>query len=175
MERWKPINNYEGLYEVSSLGRVRSIPRVVRHSLGKILTIPGRIRKTPPGTNGYPVVSLSKNGVVRAFFVHHLVFRAFRGEPPEGMHIRHRDGNSSDCRLSNLRIGTPKQNAADRKLHGTHHIGCAVHNSKLTPSQVRKCRKLYGTVTNKELGDLFGISRSQASMAGQGKTYKDVK
>lgn len=110
-ELWRPVVGWEGLYEVSDQGRVRSLPRT---------TTKGRVLKLRLA-EGYPAVSLSKEAVVRTRKVHKLVIEAFIGPCPEGLEVRHLNGVSTDARLLNLRYGTRSENARDRVLHGTHN------------------------------------------------------
>lgn len=111
-EQWLPVVGYEGLYEVSNLGRVQSLPRT---------TTSGRIMKLDKDSNGYPRVMLSKNNVQRRFRVHKLVTRAFLGECPVGKEVCHVQDVKSNVCLSNLYYGTRKENVEDMKRHGTFH------------------------------------------------------
>lgn len=114
-EVWKPVAGLSGLYEVSSLGRVRSLPRdTVTGRLG------GRILKPSAGANGYLRVTMSMNGVPIRQFLHRVVLKAFIGDCPATQECRHLDGDRSNCALSNLAWGTKQENAQDRLAHGTH-------------------------------------------------------
>lgn len=116
MERWLPIDGYEGVYEVSDQGRVRSLDRVThdgKHLRGQILA-PFRM---PSGHIRYGLGRYGKSRTVKA---HRLVLIAFVGPPPEGMEALHRNGNPADNRLENLRWGTKSENAHDAVRHGSH-------------------------------------------------------
>ena len=86
-EIWKPIKNYEGLYEVSNLGRVRSLDRITkytnRHGNESSQFRQGEIKNQCDNGNGYKIVNLYKNNKGKTFYVHRLVVEAFRGEIPE--------------------------------------------------------------------------------------------
>src|SRR5690348_11081881 len=115
---WKDIPGYEGYYQVSSDGQVRSLDRETksknRWGSEHTLRIKGRVL-SPSKYRGYCSVSLVKNGEIERFLVHHLVLIAFVGNPPQpGMHCCHWNGVRHDNRVENLRWGTPKDNAADR-------------------------------------------------------------
>lgn len=107
-ERWRDVPGYEGLYQVSDMGNVRSARR--RGSPGGLLR-PGLSR-------GYPIVSLSDSGEGRSWRVHQLVAAAFVGSRPEGMEVRHLNGVKTDCRVGNLSYGSASENAADVIRHG---------------------------------------------------------
>lgn len=114
-ERWRAIPGWEGLYEVSDLGRVRSLDHQGRRQFHR-----GRILKELVVTRtGYRGVGLHRDGSVEQAYVHELVLRAFVGPRPEGFQTRHLNGQNTDNRLANLKYGTPVENAADKVLHGT--------------------------------------------------------
>lgn len=112
LERWLPIVGWEGFYEVSDLGRVRSLDRVVPHPRGD-LHLRGKILKLGYHMNEYRTTVLSRPGVRRTPYVHQLVLTTFIGERPEGMVACHGVGGRWDNRLSNLRWGTQSENVLD--------------------------------------------------------------
>ena len=118
-EEWRPVVGYEGLYEVSDAGRVRSLSREVRTGRGTRM-VDGRILSPARGVGGYPVVSLS-NGGARVRPVHRLVLEAFVGPRPAGTECCHGDGDPENNRLSNLRWDTHESNMDDQRRHGTNH------------------------------------------------------
>lgn len=118
-EIWKPVVGHEGLYEVSSLGRVRSLDREVVFRDGRTRKFAGVNLKSSIDSVGYPRVRLVKNlkGVTRR--VHELVVPAFQGPKPTPKHcVRHLNDVKTDNRLENLAWGTPKQNQQDKYLNG---------------------------------------------------------
>lgn len=107
MEKWKPVRGYQGLYEVSDLGRVRSL----------ITSIMLSVRGTGPG--GRPRVCLSKNRKRHWKLVYRLVLEAFRGPCPKGKEACHYpDRTVTNCRLKNLHWGTHEENSAQMVEHG---------------------------------------------------------
>lgn len=118
-EQWRPIPRYAGLYEVSDLGRVRGIDRVVIRSNGNPKTIPGTLRTQSIRKNGYASVTLSDHGKKRAELVHRLVLEAFVGPAQDSEEACHGDGDRSNNALTNLRWDTRSANHLDRRLHGT--------------------------------------------------------
>lgn len=125
-ECWRPVVGYEGFYEVSDLGRVRSVDRTVESIHGRTGTAyvshrRGRVLKPGITTSGHRYVVL-RSRITRT--VHSLVAEAFIGPRPPGMEVRHENGHPSDCCVTNLKYGTRSQNAEDSKRHGTHfHSG----------------------------------------------------
>lgn len=122
-EQWKPIPGYEGIYEVSAQGRVRSIDRL--DARGR--RIRGRVLKPETNRYGHLQVGLWSGGEKCKAYVHRLALLAFIGPPPEGMEGCHNDGNPSDNRLENLRWDTRSANMLDKVLHGTHHHANKTH------------------------------------------------
>jgi hypothetical protein len=121
-ETWKPVPQYEGYYEVSDQGRVRSLDRVILDSRGVTRRFRG-VELTPVGPNEnylYPTVFL-RTGVRttrRNTRVHVLVAGAFIGPRPVGHDVRHLNGNPGDNRLENLAYGTRSDNMQDASAHG---------------------------------------------------------
>jgi hypothetical protein len=124
-ERWVPIHGYEGHYEISSHGRVKSIQRFRRGKSGCMVPVPEKIMRQSQkkrSLNGrtlpYMEIRL-RDGSPRevrckAFLVHRLVAQAFIGELFDGCHVDHIDGNHSNNHYSNLRILSAKEHG---KLH----------------------------------------------------------
>ena len=114
IENWKPVVGYEGLYEVSDLGRMWSLERVNTrgyHRSGQYLT---------PYLDevGRPRVTLTSGTIRRTRHIHQLVLSAFVGPCPIGMEGCHNDGDAANNRLSNLRWDTRSENQRDRTRHG---------------------------------------------------------
>lgn len=112
-EIWKPVLGYEGLYEVSSLGRVKSLDRVVMHKNGKKTQRRGCIIKQYIGDVGYYCVRISKDGDGKHLRTHVLVCTAFHGQRPKGMEVLHLDGTRTNNRADNLMWGTRSDNMKD--------------------------------------------------------------
>jgi hypothetical protein len=97
-ERWKPIQGYEGLYEVSCLGRVRSLRRIKPN--GQF--VPDRILAQTPTRSGYARVSIQKNGIKWHARVHRLVAMAYIPNPMARVEVNHIDGNKLNNSSANL-------------------------------------------------------------------------
>src|SRR5262249_52870534 len=115
-ERWRPVPGYEGFYEVSDLGRVRSLHRRTVHGIQG-----GLLRKPLPLPNGYLYVALYAQGKSQNRLVHRLVLEAFPGPCPAGMECRHLDGDQANNTVANLAWGTHRENILDKRHHGTDH------------------------------------------------------
>jgi hypothetical protein len=171
-EIWKSVPGYEGLYEVSSEGRVKSCERMFVRSNGKPQPIREKTLTPRRGKYGYTYVvlckPLTKNKTCK---VHSLVAAAFIGPRPEGEQCCHNNGVRGDNRLVNLRYATPKENCADRVAHGTHTAGERNGRALVTPEDVKAIRALAGQRTQEQIGRLFGISRSNVSAIVRHETW----
>lgn len=160
MEIWKPVVGFEGLYEVSDLGRVRGVDRPVRTRGGKTRIMRGQIIKPQRHSQGYTQVGMRG----RTYPIHHLVAAAFLGPRPESMQIAHFDGDKTNNTLANLRYATPKQNAGDRIRHGRSGLGASNSQAKLTVQKVVRIRlAAQGGVPQDFIAQKFGISQQQVS------------
>jgi hypothetical protein len=121
VEQWRDVVGYEGLYQVSDQGRVRSVDRYVTSILRTSL-LKGKIRKLKTHKDGYSEIDLYKGGVRRTFLVHGLMMIAFVGPRPEGMQVLHIDSDPTNNTVDNLRWGTPKENVRDEIDRGTHNF-----------------------------------------------------
>lgn len=118
VEEWRPIPRLPG-YEVSDLGRIRSLDRVVLCKNTGPRRVAGRLMKLGANRRGYRSVHLYLEGRRIPREVHTLVALAFIGPRPPGKGIAHWDGNPGNNRLSNLRYATQAENIEDSRRHGT--------------------------------------------------------
>jgi hypothetical protein len=117
MPEWRTVPSYEGLYEVSDAGGVRSVPRqcVARRKTGAFTWIvPGGPLKPYVDRYGYATLLLSKDGTARRFKVHRLVCETFHGPQPEGCEVAHMNDDKQDNSASNLKWVTRRENMAHR-------------------------------------------------------------
>lgn len=119
-ETWRAVPGYEGAYEVSDVGQVRSLDRVARTRWGGTYPIQGQVLAPTVQTNGYKYVSLKADGTTRRVQVHVLVLEAFVGPRPERHQARHLDGGRLNNALANLAWGTASANIRDKTRHGTN-------------------------------------------------------
>ena len=170
-EIWRDIPGYEGRYQVSNLGRVKSLPRVTTRveSSGRKVAQPilGRILRDSTNKSGYRYVVLRSGGKSVTREVHVLVAAAFLGpRPNEEQQVRHLNGNRLDCSVENLSYGTRSQNQLDLyDYRGFHH--------RLTPDDVLEIRRrLELGETGRSLAKEFGVCESNISAIKHGGTFK---
>ena len=155
VEQWKPIPEWEGLYEASNLGRVKSLDHVAANGC----TYRGKILTPSTTSKGYQVVQLWDAPRKNTARVHRLVIAAFIGPIPDGLLVRHMNDNPADNRLTNLKLGTPQDNMDDKARHGrnywanrTHcnrgHLYSPENTYKKTSGgrECRECRRILGMI-----------------------------
>ena len=178
VERWLPVVGWEGLYEVSSWGRVKSLARGRANGpTGSLRQYPERIKKLVSSRNGYLYVTLYKNGVGTCRTVHSLVAEAFIGSRPKGMEVRHGSANRTDNQANKLCYGTPAENAADRDRDGTTAKGERNGNAKLTSEQVLYVRQQLENATRGTAARLareLGVNRSTIGCIKRCRTWADA-
>jgi hypothetical protein len=117
-----------------------------------------RLAASPERGRGYVHVNLYRHGAkLRHFRIHVLVMLAFVGPCPEGLEIRHLDGNKSNNRLGNLAYGTPTENGEDTRKLGLARRGEAHYHAKIAAETVREIRRLYSE--GRAVGDIAGLFR----------------
>lgn len=131
---------------------------------GRKLSNKWRQMKTGIHRKGYLYVNLTppEGGSYKTFRIHRLVLEAFVGPCPDGLECRHLNGIKSDCRLTNLKWGTPEENRKDNYRLNAYRIGENNQVAKLTNENVQDIRNRYtrGNVFMKELADEYGVSIS---------------
>ena len=171
-EVWKPIPGWEGLYDVSDHGRVRSLDRVIVNG-GITRMLRGRLLSTNTKQSGYATAALHKNGNRRSVSVHKLVLTSFAGERPNRSVCRHLNGDKADNRLVNLMWGTPAENERDSAIHGVKAVGTKNGQAVLTWSDVLLARVITasGLASAIEIAAVFGVSQTAILDAVSGKTW----
>lgn len=115
VEEWRDIEDFEGCYQVSNMGRIKSLERVVMRKDGKPLTVRERILKANKNEDGYLLVSLHGNGKKRAASIHRFVAETFIPNPDNKPQVNHLDENKTNNCVSNLEWVTNLENVN----HGT--------------------------------------------------------
>jgi hypothetical protein len=161
-EEWRPVVGYEGIYEVSDRGRVRSMPRRVHHPYRGIISLRGRFLRLS-NCKGYFRFDAYRNGAVEQLSVHAEVLKAFVGPKPAGCVCCHRDGNKTNNVPANLRWDTQKANNADKIAHGTY--------AKIPASKLDEIRALRATgLLHREIGAIVGVSDKHVGNILSGRT-----
>jgi len=159
IEIWKSVVGHEGLYEVSNLGNVRSVPRIDSkgHERGGHL-----MKLTMRKRDGYVDVALCKDGRRVRVKVHILVLRAFHGECPTRDHqTRHLDDNRANNAATNLAWGTAQENADDKVSHGKTAKGeCNGGGGKLTATKIAEIKtRLAAGDVGAHIAKDYGVTR----------------
>jgi hypothetical protein len=176
-ERWLPVVGYEN-YEVSDIGNVRSLDRVVpsRNRWGPYLhVVRGRLLKQSPVTGGYPAVTLCQEGRESTRRVYRLVLEAFAGPCPPGMQALHGPHGKLDSRWpENLRWGTPAENAADKLRDGTWQGAERNGQAKLRWADVIEIRRRAAAGEHhRVLAREFHMGHSAISLIVRRETWRD--
>lgn len=167
IEIWKPILNYEGMYQISNKGRVRSCDRYVKGGKFRI----GKIRKQSTTPKGYKRVTISKDGESKNFMVHRLVAEAFIQNPDNKPQVNHIDGDKANNKANNLEWCTNGENqihawkcglnkGAKGLLKGGNHPGAKTIRC-LTTDEIFECIR--------SASKIYGIDRSDISRCCKGK------
>lgn len=174
-ELWLPCPEYEGRYEVSSLGRIRSLPREELAASGVRRKVRGGILNPMLSPDGYPRVSLRKDGKLRTMTLHRLICRAFHGEQPNPIHkeVAHLDGVRTNARADNLKWVGKFQNHSHRREHGTLPKGERHPQAKLTEQAVRDI--LSSALTARALAERYGVSRDTVADIRRGRRWPHIQ
>lgn len=146
-EEWRPIAGYEGLYEISNLGRVKSLERIVtytrRERNGRVNEVNQHVKehivKQGRRHDGYADVPLSRNGVTTLHVVHRLIAQAWIPNPNNYRTVNHIDGDPSNNSLSNLEWTNDRQN----NLHAVQHF----MRSQCIPVYCEETQKVYASLS----------------------------
>lgn len=169
-EIWKDIAGYEGLYQISNFGRVKSFNG---------LWTKVKILKPSLRNNGYIFVTLFKNGKTKMFYIHQLVARAFIPNPENKPTVNHKFGNRLDNYCESLEWVTFAENQQHAFDTGIQKRGAESVFSKLTAEQVLYIRKNYKSYdinfSANALARKFGVSTATIYNIIHGKRYKNVE
>ncbi len=161
IEEWRDVVGYEGLYQVSNLGRIKNVWCKRKELIGKILK--------PSGTR-YPHLTLHKDSKKRSIDLHILVARAFLGPCPVGYTVNHANGIKHDCASSNLEYRTHQENV----LHARDVLGAYIgdRNGARTKPE-RHCRGSSSPNTNITECDVSDMRNRYAAGDSPGKLHKE--
>lgn len=174
-EQWRDINGYEGWYQVSNLGRVKSLDRIVDHvsknGLRSSMMRRGHIFKLVLSTAKYPTTTLSKHSKIKKFLVHRLVAEAFIPKIEGKDIVNHKDSNPQNSHVSNLEWCTYSENNIHAMESGRSHLRILDH------TQVKTIRSIYRKTHIKsiDLANYFKISFRQLRRIANGYSYSHIK
>ena len=130
MEIWKEVKGYEG-YEVSSLGRVKSLARTVVYKDGRVYKYKSKVLKPRTGTNGYLIVNIVKDTKCKTRSIHQLLAEAFLNHTPDGykLVVDHIDNNPLNNELGNLQVITARENTSKDRKGTSKYTGVCWHKN----------------------------------------------
>lgn len=172
MTEWRDIVGFEGAYQVSSCGAVRSLDRTVKVR-GGFRPVRGQMLSQKLDRNGYVVVQLYKERRQTSRTVHSLVAEAFLGPRPFGYQVCHGDHDRTNNILTNLRYGTVLENHQEKVAAGRSARGEGVNTAKLTEALVVNMRneRASGALVD-ELSAKYGVSSVAVSKICNGTNWK---
>lgn len=182
-EEWKDVIGWENWYQVSDLGRVKSLERQIKYKSGSIRNQKSSIIKGYPNKKFYLKLNFKMNTKRTMFSIHRLVAIAFLPNPlnlPEVNHIGKypdgREGNKLDNRAISLEWCTRKQNVNHSWENGlsVSIVGETHYKSKLTNNNILDIRKIGKSKTLKEISDIYNITESNVSYILKSKTWKHI-
>jgi len=173
VEIWKPVVGYEGLYEVSNQGNVRSVDRTVKHEYKGTQFCKGKMLKAKTDNTRRMSVGLSKNGKTeKNKRISHLVAEAFIGPRPVGLLVLHGEKGVSVNTPENLSYGTHSKNQGEDKLRdGTDNRGEKQGRSKLTKDQVIRIKNNKEKRTTSKWAKEFNVSPANICAIKTGRSW----
>jgi len=179
-EIWKPVVGFEGFYEVSSLGRVRSLDRTTTTRGNKIKPYKrswkGRIL-SHSFIEGYPSVILYKESEPHTLRIHRGVLSAFLRLPKSGEVCMHLDHCRSNNHLTNLKWGTQRENMQQSVDDGKLCKGEDKPFAKLSNTDVQEIKSLLrdgSRLTHREIGKRYGVTVGVISNINTGRAWKHI-
>lgn len=169
METWKDVAGWEGMYQVSDQGKIRSLDRTVIRRDGKVKRFRGKdLKLNGAGNHGYLAIKFTRNSSPHFYLVHRLVLTAFVRPGKGSEEGCHDDGNKRNNVVTNLRWGSREENCKDRIRHG-------VNGKKLVPSDIRKVRRLRKKGwTQHAIGAEVGVSPTMVGNILRGDSWFNV-
>jgi hypothetical protein len=176
-EIWLPVVGYEGYYDISNMGNIRSLYRTVKRKNGTTLNIPFKTKSVKTAKSGYAYVHLDKDGIRKFCSVHRLVAKAFLPNTENKKCVNHINSVRDDNRVVNLEWVTPTENMQHAiRVGSMDFVGEKHPNAKLTNKDVAEIFKLYktGKYTQSYIGKLYGVSFSCVSAIVRGAKWTQV-
>ena len=177
-EVWKDIPDFEGSYQVSNMGRVRSVDRVIAIKDGSMRKHKGKVLKTYLNNKGYELLKLSNDNGVTNKTVHRLVLETFKPHVNmKDLEVNHMDGDKLNNHLTNLEWSTGHDNVLHAYNTGLiTNIGEGSPNAKLSNADVLEILQRLDTgESQKDIRLDYGVSKSCISMINSGLRWRSVK
>jgi hypothetical protein len=172
IEVWKDIPEYEGHYQISNLGKVRSLDRVVIFRLNRKRFFKGMILKNIFLTSKYYGVNLVKGKKRQQFTIHRLVATCFVSNPFDFPEVDHIDCVKTNNNFNNLEWVTSEENTRRAKENGLMPKGVDNHKSKLTEEQILDIRSSH--LINVELARKYNVSKTLIGYIKKRKTWTHI-
>jgi len=177
MEVWKNIDGFEGYYQISNFGHVKSLARNTPYKKS-IRPIKERILKQAIAATGYPTIALHKNASPNTCYIHRLLLAAFVPNPENKRCCNHIDGNKENNRLENLEWSTHSEN--EKHAYDTGLKVCATPlgerhgNAVLTEKKVIEIHSLKGKMSISKLSERFRVSKTTIKLIRNGKAWSHL-
>lgn len=167
MENWKDIQGYEGHFQISDQGRIKSLKRQVPHKKRGTLLVDEKILKPSIKAEGYEIIHLKVKGISKGHNVHRLVAEAFIPRVLEKPHVNHMDGDKTNNKASNLEWVSCNENME-------HALNNNLLTTKLTHSDIPIIRELLDKgLTCTEISRSYGVSRMTISYIKRNICWKN--
>lgn len=174
---WRNIKGYEGLYQVSDCGEIKSLDRKSKRKDSGFNIYKGKVLKQDKNNRGYNLITLNKNGVSKKILVHRIVAINFIENNENKKFVNHIDGDKRNNKVENLEWATFEENikhAWETEIYKPIKSD-SVHTAKLNSEKVKNIRKNTENKSVKELAEEYGVTSTTVSNVLNFKSWKDIK
>jgi NUMOD4 motif/HNH endonuclease len=189
-EYWQDIKGYEGYYQVSNYGNVKSLDRVItehpsvknEQQTGKTQTLKGQILKPHTNSSGYYQINLNRKSIRTTFAIHQLVAQAFLDNHLSKPLVNHINGIKTDNNVNNLEWATYSENLEHayknrlRRAVKINEVASKNYKRKLTEQQVREIKLLIAakSLTLKQIANQYDVGRSTIGFIKSGRNWSHI-
>lgn len=170
-EIWSEVKGYEGLYEISSYGNIRSIDRRFKDSIGRNRLIKSTLLKTRKNKNGYIDIVLLKEGRQSSFLIHRLVALNFIINNDNKEQINHKDGNKQNNNICNLEWCTRKENIKHSFDNNLQNVNMGENHANTSLKNEDVVFIFKSDLKRKELSKMFNVSYQSICDIKRGRTW----
>jgi hypothetical protein len=173
---WRPIKDYEGLYEVSNYGDIKRLGRTITYPCGRKVVLKDMIRARCQNSSGYTIVDLTKNRKGKSYRVHILVAQAFIPNPDNKSQVNHKDFNKTNNHIDNLEWVHPIENTRHAINSKKHNHGEIHYEAKITNNDAKEIYRLYALegVSAKLVAKKFNITTNIVYNIKTKRTWKHI-